>query len=320
MSVSYTEQISIKGKRMRVEAFSIGDKEIVVTGKIIKMARIKGELDQDVEDPNTLVEGLKGGGVKADIFTFCQRLPEVRPKFDCYHLVWDNVAALPVTSFQHWWKEQIGFRVRNKVRKAEKLGVTFQVVKFDDNLIRGIMEIYNESPIRQGKPFWHYGKDFETVKRDNGTFLDRSDFIGAYHSGELIGFIKLVNYGRFADLMQIVSKLSHRDKAPTNGLIAKAVEVCAEKGVPYLTYAKFVYGKKGSDTLTDFKSSNGFQKIDLPRYYIPLTAKGAIALRLNLHQGSVNFLPEKLVVGLIGVRNRWYKRKYKHATEFQKDT
>ncbi len=30
---------------------------------------------------------------------------------------------------------------------------------------------------------------------DNATYLDRSEFIGAYHDGELIGFMKWVDVG-----------------------------------------------------------------------------------------------------------------------------
>ena len=33
--------------------------------------------------------------------------------------------------------------------------------------------IFNEAAIRQGRPFWHYGKDFETVKRQFSRYLAR---------------------------------------------------------------------------------------------------------------------------------------------------
>ena len=72
--------------------------------------------------------------------------------------------------------------------------------------------------------------------------------------------------------------MKHRDKAPTNALIAKAVEVCAEKGISYLTYGKYHYGKKDAKSLSDFKMRHGFDKIDIPRYYVPLTLKAKFAL------------------------------------------
>jgi hypothetical protein len=37
--------------------------------------------------------------------------------------------------------------------------------------------------------------------------------------------------------MHILSMIRHREKAPTNALIAQAVRSCAERGIPYLWYA-----------------------------------------------------------------------------------
>ena len=108
-----------------------------------------------------------------------------------------------------------------------------KTVELDDALIQGITEIYNETPVRQGKPFPHYGKDFSTVKSETSTLLDRSEFIGAYHGNELIGFIKLVYLGNIASILNIVSKNAHYDKRPTNALIAKAVEICSQKGISH---------------------------------------------------------------------------------------
>ncbi|MCC6544761.1 MAG: hypothetical protein IT392_09715 [Nitrospirae bacterium] len=314
----YADEISVKGRRVKVKAIIAENMNIVVTGKFIKTARIKEEWDSDVKNPSALVAELKSRRAKADIFTFWQRLPKVKPLFNDYHMEWDNIAALPITSYEHWWNEQIRFKARNKFRKVEKLGVNVTVVPFSDELVHGIMGIYNESPVRQGKPFWHYGKDFDTVKRENSTYLDRSDFIGAYYHDELIGFIRLVNYGQFAFIMQIISMMKHRDKAPTNGLIAKAVEVCAQKQIPHLVYAKYVYGSKGADTLTEFKRTSGFERIEIPRYYIPLTLKGKLALRLGLHHSLAELLPKKLVVHLIGMRNKWNEKKY-GSRNLQKD-
>ena len=37
-------------------------------------------------------------------------------------------------------------------------------VPFDDALVRGISRIYDETPTRQGRRFWHYGKDLDAAK------------------------------------------------------------------------------------------------------------------------------------------------------------
>jgi hypothetical protein len=103
--------------------------------------------------------------------------------------------------------------------------------------------------------------------------------------------------------------IGHQDKAPTNALIAQAVQSCAERGISYLWYANMSYGKKQADGLADFKRHNGFQKIEVPRYYVPLTLAGKLALRLNLHHGLPELLPEPIAAAFRKIRKQWYGNK-----------
>jgi hypothetical protein len=310
----YTDQISAGGRQVRVRGITADNHHLVVAGKIMKTAQVRNEWETDVLNPSAVIDQLKKSSLPIDLFTFWQRPPDVEPRFNEYYMEWDNVAAIPILGYQHWWSKQILSSRRNKLRKYLRSGVTVKVVDFDDLLVHGIMGIYNESPIRQGKPFWHYKKDFETVKGENGTYPEQSEFLGAYYDNELIGFVKLVNFGNFATLMQILSMLKHRDKSVNNGLVAKAVQVCEQKRIPYLVYDKYVYGKKGPDSLTKFKENCGFKKMDLPRYYIPLTHRGKLALRWGLHHGLTGLLPEKLVIRLIDVKNGWNEKRYGKAS------
>ena len=107
--------------------------------------------------------------------------------------------------------------------------------------------------------------------------------------------------------------LKHRDKAPTNALLAQAVRSCADRGIAYLVYENFAYGKKKGDTLSHFKETNGFQRVDLPRYYIPLTPLGAIALRIGLHRGVRSAVPEMVMAKFRQLRSAWYARRYRTA-------
>ena len=45
-----------------------------------------------------------------------------------------------------------------------------------DDLIKGIVRINNETPVRQGKPFWHFNKSFDEVKSANSTYPERNYF------------------------------------------------------------------------------------------------------------------------------------------------
>ena len=247
---------------------------------------------------------------RIDLFTFIPRLTEAATLLN-YPSERDNVAALRVTTFDDWMTNTIDFKVRNKVRKSGKNGVEVREVPFDEELVRGIHTVYNESPVRQGKPFRHYGKDLDTVRQMSTTFLDRSVFIGAYLGSELIGFVKLVSDEKRtqAGLMHIVSMIKHRDKAPTNALVAHAVRACADRKIAYLWYANMSYGKKQEDSLADFKRANGFEKIEIPRYYMPLTVAGHLALRWGLHRNVNEWIPESIAARYRKIRKQWYDRR-----------
>ena len=288
----------------------VSGEDIRVRGRLIRIAQIDGDKYNFPEDPEALLDGLKKCGTRIDLFTFLQKLPETAPKY-AYPMEWDNLAVLPISTFDHWWNHQIRSFPRNRARQAEKKGVVLREVPCDETLFRGICEIYNECPVRQGRRFPHYGMTLEKVRDYASTFLDRSVYVGAFLGDTMIGFIKLVTdeTRAHACLVHILSMVQHKDKAPTNALIAHAVRLCADRGISYLVYENFTYGKKRGDSLSHFKEVNGFQRMDLPRYYIPLTPLGQIAFRLGLHHRFVDRIPESLAAKLRDFRKNWYARR-----------
>jgi hypothetical protein len=157
----------------------------------------------------------------------------------------------------------------------------------------------------------------EKVRPYAGTFLDRSIFIGAFLDDALIGFAKLTidETQTQMGLMHILSMVEHRDKSLNNALIAQAVKSCAERNIPYLVYANFAYGNKQKDSLSDFKEHNGFQRVNVPRYYVPLTWAGEFAFRTGLHHKLVDRLPESVISKLREYRAGWYRRKLQSSVE-----
>lgn len=287
----------------------VEQKEIKVKGRLVKTAELKEEWDEDINCPTDIIEKLEQARTGADIFTFMQRVPESRPKFNFY-LEWDNRAVIPITTYTHWYKNQLHQNPRNKMRIAGKKGVIVKECIFDDDFIHRIMEINNESPIRQGKKYPYFGYDFETTKKGYITFLERARFFGAFYNDEMIGFIKLVPTGHYMRTMGILAKLAHRDKAAMNLLMAKAVELCAEMNIPYLVYGKYSYGRADSESLREFKFYLGFESIVLPRYYVPLNKYGALMLKLGLHKELADLIPQNVVRPLLKIRNRYQVRKY----------
>ena len=125
-------------------------KDIKVQGRLLRIAHVEGDKYKFLDDPGTLLDGLRKSGKRIDLFTFMQGLPVTTPKFN-YPMEWDNFAALSLTTFDDWWMKTLDNKTRNKARQAEKKGVTLREVPFDDALIRGICEIYNETPFgREG--------------------------------------------------------------------------------------------------------------------------------------------------------------------------
>lgn len=283
----------------------VGGRHIEISGRLVRTARLSEEWYEDLDDPASFLDELKRARVKADVFTFWQRLPHREPRH-AFHTEWDSIAVLPVTTYDTWWKSQINNKTRNVVVKARKKGVVVRQAVFDDQFVDGMTAIFNETPIRQERPFLHYGKSAATVKREFSRYLFREDLLGAYVDDELIGFVMLADAGRFATLTQIISMVRHRDKSPNNALIAKAVEVCAERQVSQLVYALWPRGP-----LREFKRHNGFEQVDLPRYYVPLNVKGRIALQVGLHRSMVERFPEPAILYVRDMRSKFYA--YRHG-------
>ncbi len=267
----------------------------------IKITNDYQEFEKNIDPANSFVEKLFERDI--DIFTFVER------KWCCstpyLHSTWtkeeDNIGLIEIKDYATWWSS-VGKKTRNMVRRAEKSGIYVAIVEPDQKFAEGIWKIYNETPIRQERAFSHYGESREAVV-GNVTNARKASFIGAFLQEELVGFIQIVYGDKIAIIAQILSMQKHWDKAVNNALLAKAVEVCASKGEKWL-----MYGRIGNHpSLDKFKESNGFTKFPITRYYIPITEKGKIAIRLGLHRDFKDALPLSIKYPLIPVLN-WISR------------
>jgi hypothetical protein len=290
--LSSASEISVRGVFVKVAAVEVENRMVVVTGRWPRTAGVKDEDWQEgeaVSNPDRFISALRSTRLAADIFAFKQKLTDTVPHYG-FHRDWESVAAIPVRSYDDWWTNRVSTDLRCDVRKAQKRGVEVRPQPFTDEFVTSIVDIYDETPIRQGRPFWHYKRGFDAARRANSTYLDRSEFLAAYHREEVIGFLKIVYVDRIARLMQIVAKEAHRDKRPMNALLAAAVKRCEERGCSHLTYGKYRY-EQGADSVTAFKHRNGFEEILVPHYFIPLTISGQLAIKLRLHRGLRAALP-----------------------------
>lgn len=298
----FSKETLEKGRPVKIDCMKIGGQTFALSKGLATSLSLEEEWYEDINDPMAVINALQGAAVKIDIFTFWQRLPNIEPKYNFYK-EFEPLAVLPVKSYDFWWNKQLKPTTRNMIRKSEKLGVEIVETEFSDDFIKGVAEIFNETPVRQGRRFWHYGKDFETIKKQFSRYLYREYIVGAYYRNEMIGFMMLANAGAFALTGQILSKIAHRDKAVNNALIAKAVKICESKKIPYLVYAYW-----GAGSFAGFKLRSGFEKTLVPRYYVPLTVQGKLSLKIGLHRGFKNLLPDSVKDHLKRLRTAWLER------------
>jgi len=301
-------EIRIQGKDTNVPSIRICDRTVIAVGKWLKVASVHDEFfveGEIVPEPESFVVELKRWNLKPDLFTFAQKVSDLTPRFGFY-LEEEDFAVIPVTTYENWLKKQIRKGTRVNLHRAGREGVVVRAVPYDDDFVQGIKDLYDETPIRQGKAFWHHGKSFEEIKKVHGTYRERAEYIGAYFEGELIGFLKMVYVGNVAKTMNVIGKEKYFHKRVTNTLIAKAVEICAEKGVAYFNYGQYSFPGKKESSLTDFKKRNGFEAYRIPRYYVPLTTKGKLALKLGLHREANTFIPWPVMKVLLQLRSLYY--------------
>jgi hypothetical protein len=290
-------------RRLREEERARELKSIKVISRFsVRIARDPREYERSVVPSAELLQRLAERGT--DVFTFIERrwCSETRYQQNSWGKADTNIALLSLGSYDEWWKG-IGKKTRNMIRKAEKSGIRTNVVEPDEKLAEGIWRIYNGTPIRQGRAFLWYGFTLQQVKTDLCSGPNYA-YIGAFLNDELVGFVRLIYAGEVTIIAQILSLEKHWNKAVNNALIAKAVEVCASRGVKWIMYGRmgdFRRHLAGHSSLDDFKLNNGFRLFQLTRYYMPLTRKGVLAIKLGLRLEMRDMLPQSIKYVLIPI-------------------
>jgi hypothetical protein len=312
VEVSQSVKVRVKGQWVLVPILKVNDDILVATGKWLRIARVRGEemKEREIGPPELYLETLRSDKerkLKADIFSFTQKLPSIQPKYS-YPMEGESIAAISLVSYKEWW-ERLPQETRKNVRRSQKRGVTIRVKEFDDELIDGIRAVNDDSPMRQGMKNAYYKLTSEETRDRYSEFVGRGEFICAYYGEEMVGFLHLVYRGDVAAILNLSAKPSHFDKRPANALMAKAVEICEAHGISHVTYGLYNYGNKRDSSLREFKIRNGFEEILVPRYYVPLTPWGRLCIKLKFHRGLIGNLPPSLISAGLRARTLWYDLK-----------
>ena len=253
----------------------------------------------DIEPRRDLLRNLRKKGV--DLFTFVQRtfVQETFEKKYPFHKEVENIAIMKIASYDDWWTRTIRKKVRQSVKKAEKSGVKVKIVEVNEDFFRSVQRIYNETPFREGRRYSGYGLSIGHL-REKFDDIGDSDILGAYFNGQLIGLLWLTYGDRTAMFRSFVSFIKHRNKCPNNALIAEAVRRCSERQVTFLVYGNHYGFLPGLDK---FREHQGFRKFPLPRYYIPLSRMGQLAIELGIHRKIEYSLPTLMERALLKLYN-----------------
>ena len=303
-------EVRTKGRWVKIPAIQVNDDTLIATGKRLRIAKIRGEemREKAIEAPELYIDALKRNRarLKADIFTFAQKLPATDRLFQ-YRMELESIAAIPLVNFKQWW-EGLPQESRKNTRRSQRRGVTLAIRRLDPDVVEGIRGVNDDSPTRQGAKNAYYGLTSEETVKRYGEFEGRCDFICAYSGEEMIGFLHLVYRENVAGILNLVVKPSQLDKRPANALVTKAVEICELRGISHITYGNYNYGNKRDSSLREFKIRNGFEEVLVPRYYVPLTLWGRISMAMNLHRGLIGILPPSVIAVGLRARTMWYKK------------
>lgn len=310
-SASQFVDVRTKGRWVATPVIRVSGDILIASGKWMRIVKIRGEevREKAIEDPGLYVAALKkdkNAALRADIFSFSQKLPDVGPKYS-YPMEWESVAAIRLLSFKNWW-EGLPQETRKNVRRSQKRGVIIKTRTLDPDLIEAIREVNDDAPVRQGARNAYYGLSSEDTAKRYGEFNDRCDFICAYSGEELIGFLHLVYRDDVAAILNLTVKPSQLDKRPANALMAKAVEICENRNLSFVSYGLYNYGNKRDSSLREFKIRNGFEEVLVPRYFVPLTLWGKLCVATKLHRGLIGNLPPSVVAAGVRAKALWFKK------------
>ncbi len=234
-----------------------------------------------------------------DLFTFVQRtfLQGSAEKENGLFRASDPIGLLTIDNYDRWFKSTTQ-SVRRMTRKGVRVGLETRIAHIDDAFARSALKIYNETPIRQGRRYSGYGMTLAEAKKKFSEDK-KSEVFGTYFHDELVGLMAISFGDRVAAFTTFISLISHRLKYPNDLMIATAVKRCEEKGYRYLTYGNMGF----NPGLDFFKKAHGFKIFNAPRYYIPLTLRGKLAIKLRVYRSFQHSIPISIVRPLLPLYN-----------------
>jgi hypothetical protein len=195
-----------------------------------------------------------------------------------------RIALLSFPSYDDWWSSPRINKTRNHVRAALKAGVSVEAVEeiSDRGTAMEVVRMYNESPIREKRYFPGYGRwNVDSVQGHFKSDDSSSTLVAKWH-GQVVAVDRWKFKGQVAIVASGITSLKARRhfRGIDHLLLAKQIELLAERGVRYV-----VYGKLGViPALDSFKVENGFRPVKVNYNHILFSRKAMVLAKFGLHR------------------------------------
>src|SRR5215467_11981138 len=128
-------EIRVNGAPVTVRSAEVHGRLVIVEGKWLRVASI---YDEDlvegnaIENPQSFVKSLTVSDLKADLFTFRQRIPDTELRHNELRPEYDSFAVIPITTYSEWLQNLAKSDVRSAINKSIKRGLVTRQAECDD--------------------------------------------------------------------------------------------------------------------------------------------------------------------------------------------
>ncbi len=169
-----------------------------------------------------------------------------------------SVLVIPDDIERDWWGSPESYWMRQKVRRAVKLGYEFAAFEFDEYL-DDVYEINTSKGERQGRPMTQAYRERPQPRgrsAEQPCPRHRTGWFGVFREGKLFAYAKVPQCGEMMLFSMILGHGDHMEDGLMNLLVYEAVKWHREQAGT--SYAVYFLHDSGTTGLQFFKRKMGF--------------------------------------------------------------
>jgi hypothetical protein len=169
-----------------------------------------------------------------------------------------SVKIIPDDVEKEWFGSPEAYWMRQKIRRAIKLGYTFQRFEYNDYL-DDLYEINTSLSVRQGRAMSSSYMERPMPQMPSPTpscLRHRNDWLGVFRDGKLYAYALIVQAGEMMLFSMILGHGDHMDDGIMNLLVYESVRMYRAESATQ--YAVYYLQDSGTEGLQFFKRKMGF--------------------------------------------------------------